>query len=346
MQGKTHAAKSMNKSDLDKVRDLGGEVSISIFAPTHRRAPENQADPILIKNLVSQAEAKVLELGDKRQMAQVLENLESAAAAVSFAHTTDGLALLVSEKGFLVFYLHHAPNEQLSVGSEFALAELAKTVSKSWEYHLLVLSESPTRLFKGERDSLTEIEGDFPIEHDGRGGSQGLPTGFGQRTSVVEDEEHRKFFRSVSDALSKVQAEEKLPLVVTGVTRFQAFWADVAPSQSADLIIDGSYDFMSEAELLEKCWPEIQAYFRAANKLAVTELDAARSQKLYVGGFAEVLEAAAAGRVATLVVSDDESANAEAEAAVRLTLASSGDVVFVPAAELTGFAPIAARLRF
>jgi hypothetical protein len=336
----------MNKSDLAKVLALGGEVAISMYVPTHRRAPENQADPILVKNLVSQAEAKVLELGDKRQMGAVLENLESAMTAVNFAHTTDGLALLVSERGFLVFHLHHTPNEQLSVGTEFSVAELAKTVSKSWEYHLLVLSESPTRLFRGERDSLTEIKRGFPIEHEGRGGSQGLPTGFGKRTSVVEDEEHRKFFRQVSDALSKVEAEEKLPLVVTGVTRFQSFWADVAPSQSAYLIIDGSYDFMSEAELIDKCWPEIQAHFRAINKQVVAELDDAKSQKLYVGGFAEVLEKAAAGRIATLVISDDESANAEADAAVRQTLASSGDVVFVPAAELTGFAPIAARLRF
>jgi hypothetical protein len=336
----------MNRADLDKVFALGGEIAISIYAPTHKRAPENQADPVLVKNLVSQAEAKVLELGDKRQMGPVLENLAAAMNSLNFAQTTDGLALLVSEKGFLVFHLHHTPNQQLNVGTEFSVAELAKTVSKSWEYHLLVLSESPTRLFKGERDSLTEIKRGFPIEHTGRGGSQGLPTGFGKRTSVVEDEEHRKFFRKVSDAMGQVQAEEKLPLVVTGVTRFQAFWADVAPSQKADLIIDGSYDFMSEAELIEKCWPEIQSFFRAVNKQVVTQLDDAKSQKLYVGGFAEVLEKAAAGRIATLVVSDDESANAEAEAAVRLTLISGGDVVFVPADELTGFSPIAARLRF
>jgi hypothetical protein len=336
----------MNKSDLNKVQALGGEVAVSIYAPTHRRAPENQSDPIVVKNLVTRAEEEILTLGDKRQMGPVLENLEAALASVDFAHTTAGLAILVSEKGFLNFNLSHSPNEQLSVGSEFAVAELAKTISKSWDYHLLVLSESPTRLFRGDRDSLTEVRGDFPLEHTGRGGAQGLPTGFGQRTSVVEDEEHRKFFRTVSDALTKVQADEKLPLVITGVNRFQAFWADVAPTQAADLIIEGSYDFMSEAELLTKCWDEIQGYFRAENKKVIADLDSAKSQKRYAGGFTEVLEMAGAGRIGTLVVSDDETANPEVEKAVRMVIESAGEIFFVPAAELTNFAPIAAKLRF
>jgi len=336
----------MKKSDLDKVLALGGEVAVSIYAPTHKRAPENQADPILVRNLFTQAEELILSLGDKRQMGPVLENLEAAFNSVDFAHTSDGLALLVSENGFHAFNLSHTPNEQVSIGKEFSVAELAKTISKSWEYHLLVLSESPTRLFRGDRDSLAEIKGDFPIEHTGRGGTLALPTGFGQRTSVVEDEEHRKFFRQVSDALTAVQAEERLPLVVTGVNRFQAFWADVAPSQAADLIIEGSYDFMSEAELLAKCWPEIQDHFRAENTKVVADLDSAKSQKRYAGGIAEVGEMATAGRIDILVVSDDETANPEVEKAVQLVLLSAGEVFFVPAEELTNFAPIAARLRF
>lgn len=336
----------MKKSDLSKVESLGGNVAITIIAPTHKRAPENQADPILVKNLVAKAEAAVLELGDRRKMEQVLENLQAAFDSVDFSHTSEGLALLVSENGFLVFHLHHTPTEMFSVDSDFAVAELAKTASKSFEYHLLVLSESPTRLFRGERDSLVEIKGEFPIEHTGRGGSEGLPTDYGQRTSVVEDEEHRKFFRKISDALAKVQAEEKLPLIITGVTRFQAFWADVAPSQTADLIIAGSYDFMSEAELIEKIRDKIQDHFQEVRKKVIASLDEAKSRKLYVGGFDDVVQSAVAGSIQTLVVSDAESANPLTERAVRHTLAAGGEVVFVAAEELTGFAPIAASLRF
>jgi hypothetical protein len=336
----------MKKSDLEKVLSLETNTAVSIYAPTHKRAPENQADQILVKNLVNQAQEKLLELFDKKEIQSVLDNLTAALESVDFAHTTEGLAMLVSDSGFHTFNLSHSPIEQVSIASDFSLAELAKTANKSFDYHLLVLSESPSRLFRGNRDRLTEIKGDFPIEHTGRGGAQGLPTDYGQQTSVIEDEEHRKFFREVAEGLTKVQAKEKLPLIVTGVTRFLAHWKDVAPSQQGELSIEGSYDFMSEAELTTKLWPEIETYFRAENKKVLADLDAARSQKLYAGGFEEVEEMAEAARVQTLVVSDDEVANPAVERAVRATLAAGGDVYFVPAQELAGFSAIAAKLRF
>lgn len=336
----------MKHSDLEKVQALNGEVAVSIFAPTHTRSPENQQDPIVLKNLVTKAEELLLTLGDKRDMAAVLENLAAAFNQINFANTTAGIALLASERGFQVFKLSHSPEENVHVGESFFLAELVKTISKSWEYHMLVLSESPTRLFRGDRDELTEILGNFPLEHTGRGGNEGLPTGYGQRTSVVEDEEHRKFFRQVSQALAKVQAHETLPLIVTGVTRFQAFWADVAPTQLAELTIEGSYDFMSEAELMDKCWEEIEQFFRAKSHGVVADLDSAKSQKLYAGGLTEVSELATAQRIQTLVVSEDEITNKEVEKVLQLVLGAGGEAYFVPGKLLADFAPVAARLRF
>lgn len=55
---------------------------------------------------------------------------------------------------------------------------------------------------------------------------------------------------------------------------------------------------------------------------------------------------AEAGRIAHLVVSDDEVDNPMAEAAVRATLLNSGEVSFLPADEVMEYAPIAAELRF
>jgi hypothetical protein len=336
----------MKAKDLEKVMDISAVTAVTIYAATHRRAPENQADPIVLKNLITQAEEKLAEHGDKRELKSVLENLQLAFDSIDFAHTSEGLALFVSELGFHKFDLNHSPAEQVSVSTKFTVAELSKSMSKSFEYHLLVLSESPTKLFKGQRDSLTEIKGEFPIEHTGRGGAQGLPTDYGQQTSVIEDEEHRKFFRKVLDGLIETQKTEQLPLFVTGVTRFLAFWSDVAPNQLPLLAIEGSYDFMSEAELAEKTWPIVLEHSREVNRSKVNRLEEARSSKLYAGGFEEVIEMAVAGQVSLLVVSDDETANPYAELAVRRTLETAGEVSFVPAESLSEFAPIAAVLRF
>lgn len=336
----------MTRSDLDQVIEISAATAVTIYAPTHRRTPENQADPIVVKNLIAQAEGELLESGNRRELRSVLDNLQLAFDSIDFAGTSEGLALFVSELGFQKFHLNHSPEQKVSLSTNFAVAELAKSMGKSFDYHLLVLSESPTKIFRGQRDSLTEIRGEFPIEHTGRGGAQGLPTDYGQQTSVIEDEEHRKFFRKVLDGLISVQKTEQLPLVVTGVTRFLSFWSEVAPNQTPWTSIEGSYDFMSDSELAEKTWPIISEHTREVALSHVSRLEEARSSKLYAGGFAEVLEMATSGRVALLIVSDSETANPGCESAVRSTLESGGEVRFVPAESLEDFAPIAAFLRF
>lgn len=103
---------------------------------------------------------------------------------------------------------------------------------------------------------------------------------------------------------------------------------------------------MSDSELMEVVWLDIQYYFRAENLKVIERLETALGNKTYAGGFEEVIEMAQLGRVAYLVVSDDETANPLTETAVRLTLQSGGEVSFVPAADLTKFAEISADLRF
>jgi hypothetical protein len=336
----------MKKSEFEATINATAETAVTIYAPTHRRAPENLADPIVIKNLITKAEQEIAKLGDKRQTSEVRENLQAALSSIDFAHLTEGLAIFVSEKGFSKFDLLHSPAEKVVVSNTFVISDLVKTASKSFDYHLLVLGESPTKLFRGDRDSLTEMREGFPIEHTGRGGAQGLPTDFGQQTSVIEDEEHRKFFRGVLSRLQIVQKNEDLPLVVTGVERFLAFWSEVSTNQKPAVTIQGSYDFMSEAELVTKTWPVIQEHIKKLELEVLSELDKARSSKLYAGGFQEVNELAQAGRISVLVVSDEETANPVTEEAVRKTLETGGEVRFLPAASLTNFAPIAAVMRY
>jgi stalled ribosome rescue protein Dom34 len=193
---------------------------------------------------------------------------------------------------------------------------------------------------------LVELKGGFPMEHTGRGGSAGMPTGFGQQTSVIVDEVHRQFFRKISEGLNKVQAENPLPIIATGVERFLAFWGEVAPEHTPAVSIEGSYDFMSEAELSTKLWPQIETYFRAENHKIIESLDVARGNNTYAGGFDEVIEVAQAGRIRFLVISDDETANPKTELAIRLAIGSGAEVFFVPAEELEGYSSIAADLRF
>ncbi|MGA0733522.1 MAG: hypothetical protein ACO3O2_04820, partial [Candidatus Nanopelagicales bacterium] len=83
----------MNRVDLNELRKFRGTPVISILAPTHRHAPENQADPILVKNLVTEAKTKLLELQDKREAAVTIENIDKAISEINWENLLDGVAI-------------------------------------------------------------------------------------------------------------------------------------------------------------------------------------------------------------------------------------------------------------
>jgi hypothetical protein len=336
----------MEMNNLGELLSLTAQTAVSIYAPTNKTYPDNQNDRIVVKNKVVKALTEIQKSGPKRDFDKVIENLNTAFESVDWNLSSEGIALFVTEERFWVFRLNHSPHEQIIISDKFMIAEVVKTLNESWRYYLLVLSESPTKLFKGAREKLVEIQGEFPLSHSGRGGSAAIPTAFGKQTAVILDEEHRKFFRKVSEELAIVELGDSLPLIVTGVDRFLSFWAEVAPDQQASVQIRGSYDFMSESELVNLIWPEVQKLFQAKNKEVAKRLEIAMGNNTYAGGFDEVIEMARHGRVADLVISDEEITNPLTETAIRFTLESRGNVTFIPAAELSAFAVISADLRF
>jgi stalled ribosome rescue protein Dom34 len=103
---------------------------------------------------------------------------------------------------------------------------------------------------------------------------------------------------------------------------------------------------MSDSELIKLAWPEVQKVFQAKNLEVLKRLEIAIGNNTYAGGFDEVIEMAQLGRVAELVISNEEITNPLSEIAIRLTLEGGGDVTFIPAVELADFAGISADLRF
>jgi hypothetical protein len=336
----------MNIDDLGKLLSVNAQTAISIYAPTNKTFPENQNDRIVVKNKVLTALNEIHQSGPKRDFEKIVANLNSAFDSVDWNNSTEGIALFVSEEGFWKYDLNHSPYEQIIISDKFMIAEIVKSLNMLWEFYLLVLSESPTKLFKGNRQGLTEIKGEFPLFHTGRGGAAASPTEFGKQTAVILDEEHRKFFRKVSEEFLKVKSGDSLPLIVTGVDRFLSFWREVSPDFSLVPQIHGSYDFMSNSELMNLIWPEAQKLFDTKNSGVIERLEIALGNKTYAGGFEEVIEMAQIGRVSMLVVADEEITNPLTEVAIRFTLEGGGGITFIPAAELTKFAKISADLRY
>jgi hypothetical protein len=356
----------MNRSDLNELRKFRGTPVISILAPTHRHAPENQADPILVKNLVNEAKTKLLDLLDKRDAAITIDNLEKAVNYINWDNLLDGVAIYANGVGFWAYDLPFSPQPAAIVEDTFAVRELVKALNRSYRYRVLALSESPTRLFLGDRDRLVEIRTGFPLVHEGPGGKEGLPTDYGQRTSIVRDENHRQFFRKVEQALKEVVKDDPTPLFVTGVDRYLAFWKDVAPQFNPVGEILGSFDYMKPSELSTHVWPAVQEYFANERLSMIDKIEQAIASRHFAGGPAEVFEAAHQGRVELLIAPEDELISAWVneekdqvvepnngieiadivDETVERVLDTGGKILFLPAEDLEKYGKLAAILRY
>ena len=297
----------MNRHDILPLRQIKSYPSVTITLPTHRAKPENRQDPIRVRNLVKQASDRLIQELGKRQSDALITRLEKLASKVDYPHTLDGLALFVNANIDRAIYLPFALKERVVVDETFYTRDLVFAMNRTPRYWVLALSEKPTRLYEGTGENLIELQEDgFPLIHEGPGGEQPLPGGYGIEKSTHRDERHRQFFRMVDNALKPLMADDPLPLVVVGVERFLSFFNEVTSHREAILTtVTGSHDKTPPHELADLVWPLVEANLAEERRKVLLELDKAVGERKYVSTAEEVWRLAKEGRGHLLLVEKD-----------------------------------------
>ena len=297
----------MNRQEVKLLQQINGYPAVTITLPTHRTSPENRQDPIRVKNLVEQASKRLLEEFSKREIAPLLDRLEKLAEDIDYRYTLKGLALFANRDFSRAVQLPFTLKENVNVGETFVTRDLVYALNRTPRYWTLVLSEKPTRLYEGTRDTLIEVqEGGFPIIHEGPGGEQSLPGGFGIEKTTDRDEYHRKFFRQIDAALKPFLADDPLPLIVVGVNRFLAFFNAVTDHKDAILAtLQGSHDKTSPSELAKLVWPLVKDALAEQRQTVFSELDKAVGERKVASTINGVWRLANEGRGYLLLVEED-----------------------------------------
>lgn len=293
----------MNKQDIHVLQSKRGYPALSILVPTHRTTPDNQQDPIRVKNLVDEAKNRLLQEFTAREIAPLFARLDELVAEIDYIYALDGLALFVSQDFGEKYTIPFTVEPRVIVDETFATRDLVHAMNRMSRYWVVALSEQPTRLFEATRDSVLEVtEFGFPMEMDGFGrdrGAQGLRLSEG----AYRDEHHRKFFRSVVDGVIEARKVDEMPVAVIGVDRYIAFFRELFPQADAIIgAVNGNYDHATAHEIGQVIWPEARQGFIDKRQQALDELGAAVGARRFVSTVGEVWEYAHDGRGAVLVV--------------------------------------------
>jgi hypothetical protein len=360
----------MNRHDVRSLQAIRSYPSISILFPTHRTAPDSRQDAIRLKNLVKEAEDRLLNEFGKRDVTPLLARLDEMVSEIDHNHNLDGMAIFVNRDMGLKYDLPFPVQERVLVEETFATRDLVFALNRSYRYWALTLSENSCRLFDGIRDTLTEIkEGIFPMTHTGPGGASKLPGGPGINPSAVRDESHRQFFRRADTMFRQIAEDDPLPLALAGIERYQAFYREVA-QRTDDIVavLSGSYDHLGAHDLGRLIWPLVQEGMAEQRRQALAELEDAVSAGKFVAGIGEVFRLAKEGRGKLLLVeqdfhyparvdetgmhltgSEETGPNALDDAvdeAVEAVLVKGGRVIFTDNGALSQYQRIALILRY
>jgi hypothetical protein len=298
--------------------------------PTHRAGREIQQDPIRLKNLLGEAEERLLAGGLRTSKAQeLLEPAEKLLQdSLFWQRQSDGLAIFLSSGEFRYYRLPFDFEELVVVTDRFHIKPLLPLLSGDGRFYVLALSQNEVRLLQGTRYSVSEValEGapeslaealryndpekrlqfhTSTITPGGKGERPAIFHGHGVASADDPKDYISRYFHQVDETLQDLLRDEQALLVLAGVDYLHPIYKEAnAYPYVVDEGIEGNPEELSAEELHERAWAIVQPLFLAAQTEAAAQyrqLAGAGSEQAS-NDLKEVVPAAYHGRVETLFV--------------------------------------------
>ena len=352
---------------LKKVKDVSGGCCVTILLNTHRTLPDNEKDPLVLKNLVKEANNRLPEECSPRAASVISEKLQSLAGAIDHRHNLESLILFANEQMAEYTRLPLAVEDRVVIGDSFATRDLIRALHRDKEYYVLVLSRDKARLIEAFNDRVVqEVEGNFPIENTFLHPRQAAEAAVASRQTNLQHE----FFNIVDKQVLEVIKQNPWPVLICTEESNYPQYVKVADRKEIIMGHLGGNRMEEKAHhIIEAAWPVV-LQIRKDNLAARTqELAAAENTGKWVSDFTDIWRAVNQGRGQTLFVQRgyfqparvvDDTVDLVSEEPtdrsgvvddiiddmIEINLQYGGDCVFLPADELEKYRGLVLTTRY
>lgn len=307
---------------------------LSIYFPTERTGRDFEQNPIRLRNLLRDAEAKLIESGvrssDAREMLR--EPAQLAGDMQFWRNRSDGMAIFLSPQFHRHYRLPMKFDETVRLGPQFFLKPLLPMLHSGGVFYVLALNIKKVRLFRGTQLELDEIElegvadnmADALLHEDlqthlthrswgtrasnTRRAKQSLGASGGG--GVVfhgqgSDEDAQKYdmaeyFKMIDTVITRKLAAEQAPLVLACVEYEAALYRDHNHYRNLlDKAVLGSVDDWNLNDLHRRAWEIVEPYFHSRAEEELNKFNKLPADRISTD-LKAIAEAAEIGRVEAL----------------------------------------------
>src|SRR5262245_6807659 len=128
----------ISRNDLRQLQGHRDYPSVSLLAPTHRTAPANRRDRIVVKNLLAKGTERLHGEFGKRDVAPIVRDLNRLVEGFDWEHALDGVALFAGRGVSTAIPLPFRVKARVVIDATFATRDLVFALNRSPRYRVLV----------------------------------------------------------------------------------------------------------------------------------------------------------------------------------------------------------------
>ncbi len=356
------------ETKLKELKNVRAENCVTIILNTHRTLPDNEKDAIQLKNLIKEAETKLLAVCQQKTAEKLTAKIHDLAATINHRHNLESLILFVNENVSEFVRLPISVEDRVVVGNRFAMRDLIRGLHNQTNYYVLVLNKDEARLIEASNDKVVKEYGfPFPFQNQlSQTSFKAEPSDAGRIRNLTSE-----FFNQVDKVVNKVHKDNPLPILISTDEQNYHDYVRIAdkPDNFFPEFLSRSRQTESDHAIVTDAWELVQNLKRKQNNDRKTDLQTAVSANKFISDTTEIFHAIKHGRVQTLFVEENlfqpavitndtvvyvsEDTNNSTEMIddiydelIDLNMDFGGDVVFLPKESLTKFNGFAAMTRY
>ncbi len=294
----------MNKK-LNDLKNVNAENCISIILNTHRTAPDNQKDPIVLKNLITETEERLMNSLDKREVKEIIDQINQLAQSIDHNYNLESLILFVNVEKKISEYLRLPIRvvDRVVIGDTFATRDLIRAVHLNASYYVLILGQQKARLIQAINDEVVQEFADpFPYENEDLHPTSAIEGSNANRQTNLTAE----FFNRVDKEVNIIRNENPLKVLISTEEENFSEYLKIADKKDSiyEQVLNGSRIDEKAATIVKDSWTIIKDNIEKRNLGRKESLNKAVGTGHFLSDINEISNAIKEGRVHTLFVQE------------------------------------------